>query len=303
MLTHSVTARQTEAASASESADSIAAPRGLTHSPLLYVFYEACNLDQQRDVCERVLGLPVIENQFHPPHEVHGLVKYDAGTIVISLNLCGQSRFENDGSDGLVAEYTVPSCGKIFQRLAEGTDEVAGQSTLFFSDLHGHHYDLTESQPSASDSIKTPVLRQLRLTVKDLAESIDFYGGILGLKLKSQTDRSAVFCAGPLDLAIEQIESPDKAAQLRGSTYLLVFYTRDSRAMFESLTARGLSFKSPRVSFSDIGGTARFLDPTGHTFCIYEPSEESLGWGSGPKIKQLIAQAELAEQSAPHASH
>ncbi len=285
---------------ASGTADSAIAPRGLTQSPLLYVFYEACNLEQQRDVYERVLGLPVIENQFHPPHEVHGLVKYDAGTIVISLNLCGQSRFENDGSDGMVAAYTVPNCGEVFERLMEGTHPVSGQATMFFSDLHGHHYELSEAdvRGALTAENKTPILRQLRLTVKDLTESIDFYEGILGLTLKSRADRSALFSAGPVDLAIEQIESPDKVGQLRGGTYLIVFYTRDARAMYASLTARGLSFKSPRVSYSDIGGTARFQDPTGHTFCIYEPSEESLGWGSGPKIKELMARAEAAESLA-----
>ena len=54
-----------------------------------------------------------------------------------------------------------------------------------------------------------------------------------------------------------------------------------------ALRARGLEF-SPPSGFSDIGGTARFRDPSGHTFCLYQPSAESLTWGSAGKVLDLM---------------
>jgi hypothetical protein len=41
------------------------------------------------------------------------------------------------------------------------------------------------------------------------------------------------------------------------------------------------------VGFSEIGGTIRFDDPSGHRLCLYVPSRESLTWGSGPKVLEL----------------
>ena len=54
-----------------------------------------------------------------------------------------------------------------------------------------------------------------------------------------------------------------------------------------ALEARGLEFRGVRVGFSEIGGTTRFDDPSGHRLCLYVPSEESLTWGSGPKVLEI----------------
>jgi hypothetical protein len=59
--------------------------------------------------------------------------------------------------------------------------------------------------------------------------------------------------------------------------------------MRQALVQRGLHFKGTRVGYSDIGGTTRFVDPSGHVFCLYEPSQESLTWGSGSKVKEITA--------------
>jgi hypothetical protein len=79
----------------------------LCGAPLLYVFYETASLERQRSFCEDILGLPVIENQFHPPHEFHGLVKYDGGQIILSLNLSKEAKFHRCASDGLTTVLSV----------------------------------------------------------------------------------------------------------------------------------------------------------------------------------------------------
>jgi hypothetical protein len=67
----------------------------------------------------------------------------------------------------------------------------------------------------------------------------------------------------------------------------MVFYTADVVDAERALRARGVAFSSS-AGFSDIGGTARFRDPSGHTFCLYQPSAESLTWGSAGKVAELM---------------
>jgi hypothetical protein len=54
------------------------------------------------------------------------------------------------------------------------------------------------------------------------------------------------------------------------------------------LSHRGVSFPHP-PRFSEIGGAVRFRDPSGNQFCLYEPSEVSLTWGSGEKLRKIMS--------------
>ena len=44
-----------------------------------------------------------------------------------------------------------------------------------------------------------------------------------------------------------------------------------------------------------IGVIARFHDPDGHAFYLYQPSAEALSWPSGAKIASLAGQGESQE--------
>jgi len=80
----------------------------------------------------------------------------------------------------------------------------------------------------------------------------------------------------------------------RTATSLIVFYTRDIGETTQTLSERGIQFRSQHAGFSEIGGTIRFDDPSENRLCLYQPSAESLTWGSGPKILELAAGGALA---------
>jgi len=268
----------------------------LRGAPFLYVFYETASLPRQRELCEHILGLRVIENQFHPPHEYHGLVKYDGGQIILSLNLAREARFGKDASDGLVTVLSVDSEEAVLDKLRLYGYTPSRETGSLFTDAYGHHYvfnSASDSSTGAGHEV-VPAVQELRLTVSDLTSSLIFYGDTLGLELLDQTDSTARFATGTIDLVIQQSQVAPDGRPIRYSTYLLVFYTDGIEARRDALIERGLVFKSHHVGYSDIGGSTRFLDPSGHTYCLYEPSDESLTWGSGYKVKELIANQAVA---------
>ena len=72
---------------------------------------------------------------------------------------------------------------------------------------------------------------------------------------------------------------------------ILLRVEADEAALAVTLIDRGLGFSTRRVAYSKIGGTTRFEDPSGHRFCLYEPSDDSLTWGSGQKVLAVAARA------------
>src|SRR6185503_9567414 len=71
-------------------------------------------------------------------------------------------------------------------------------------------------------------------------------------------------------------------------TSIIVFHVDDIDAMRSSLEARGVEFSGPTDRY-DIGATATLYSPDGHCLGLYEPSEESLHWPSGDKIRAVLA--------------
>jgi catechol 2,3-dioxygenase-like lactoylglutathione lyase family enzyme len=250
----------------------------LRGSPLLYVFSDVHGLPRQRELLESVLGFPVIELEPHLPHHRHGVVKYDAGNLILSLNLSSPGKFRADASDGLVTVLSVAP-GK------EAELETYGRlDGDLFTDPSGHHYVLLPQRPAGS-----PVVEELRVAVRDLDESVGWYAELLDLELVERGDEAARFATGSVDLVLLQRDTAVDGARLRLQTSLIVFYTVALEATHVELLQRGLEFGNAHPAYSDIGGTSRFDDPTGNRFCLYEPSEESLGWGSGPKVLEIAA--------------
>ena len=250
-------------------------PACLRGAPLLYVFLETRDLDEQRTVLEAGIGLPVIEVEPHLPHERHGVVKYDAGGLVLSLNISTPSRFADEGSDALVLVFDgSPPAGLAGARrldLPEGR---------LLTDRHGHHYLFRGGG-------WPPAVREVRLAVPDLAAAAAFYGGVLGLDRRGP----AAFATATCDLVLEESATAVDGRPPRRHNFLVVFHTADVEETMAGLEARGVAFKGSRVGYSEIGGTIRFEDPAGHWLCLYQPSAECLEWGSGPKVRELAALA------------
>jgi catechol 2,3-dioxygenase-like lactoylglutathione lyase family enzyme len=247
---------------------------------LLYLFLEVVDLDSARQFLERVIDLPLIEVEPHMPHHRHGVVKYDGGSLILSLNLSEWSGFDPHASDALVTAVAIDAVD-LEERLARSCFGVSCPRGIF-TERHGHHFKFRR-KPSGP-----PTIEELRLVTNDLETSIAFYCNVLEFPLLHRTPDEARFAAGELDLVIYcgAMAADGRLPYLK--SYLPVFYTPDIAKTQRELIARGVFFRCPRPGFSEIGGTSRFKDPSGHTLCLYQPSDECLTWGSGPKVIELI---------------
>lgn len=251
----------------------------LADAPLMFVFLDISSLPRHRKLYEDVLGLRVIENQFHPPHEHHGLVKYDAGGTILSINLFAERKFRHM-SDGLTLV-----CRTTAEGLPERLEAFGTATDPDFTDVNGHHYALLQAPPT--DPALTTEILSLRLAIDDLGTSVPFYRKVLGLRPVSAAANTCRFATGSVNIVLEQRRSAVDGRPIRHNACLMVFYTADVLAGERALIERGLSFRSS-TRFSDIGGTARFTDPSGHIFCLYQPSAESLTWDSADKVLELM---------------
>ncbi|MFI5495973.1 VOC family protein [Actinoplanes sp. NPDC051859] len=257
------------------------ATEGLSGASLMFVFLDVSSLPRHRRLYEEVFGFEVIENQFHPPHEHHGLVKYDAGGTILAVNLFAERKFQRPDADGVTLVCRVAEPDRL-----EALTEYGVRTGADFTDVDGHHYRFTTEQP-AGPGLQAEI-SELRVAVPDLAAAVPFYRDVLGLRLAGDDSGDEVrFHTGSIDLTIYQAAVGPDGRPLRYNAFLMVFYTGDVEVAERELAGRGLTF-SQGAGFSDIGGTARFRDPSGNVFCLYQPSAESLTWGSADKVMQLM---------------
>jgi catechol 2,3-dioxygenase-like lactoylglutathione lyase family enzyme len=258
--------------------------------PLLYVFLESSEPEVQRQLFEQTLGLELIEIEPHLPHHRHGIVKYDASNLILSLNEATPSAFRAGCSDGLVMVFDSPTPWRLSEAIASGHMTAHGNG--LFTDQHGHHY--LSRLPSAGGTQRRHVLAALRLGVPDVAGAVSFYQSQLGLDLVEAIGGTARFATGSAMLELEQRETSPDGKIPRPEGYLIVFYSDRIEETFASLVRRGVPFKGG-IAISEIGRTIRFQDPAGHRICVYQPSAECLEWGSGAKVLEIAA-GSLARQ-------
>lgn len=130
----------------------------------------------------------------------------------------------------------------------------------------------------------------LFLYVKDFAASHRFYKDTLGLKILELEERAVKYDTGEIILALNV--ASDFGVELSGEedrSQLIVFHVDDLHATRKALEDRGVTFTGPTERY-EIGATATFYDPDGHSLMIYEPSEESLTWPSGDKVREILAE-------------
>lgn len=262
----------------------------LTQSKVVYLFVDTLNLAREQVFLEEVMGLEVIENTFHPPHSRHGVVKYDAGDTIVALNIA-DSAFDPAGSDRVVTVFGASPMreAQVYARLQAQNMTAPRVQGAEFADPDGHRYAIRPAGVSEPWMVEEspPRIDALRYSVDDLPASIEFYGGRLGLTLTGRTPTSATFASGNVDLVLEAPDRTAASAPPRWG-FLTVFHTLDIYDTCDGLRELGLQDLTA-VRFSQIGGTSRFKDPTGHRFCLYQPSEECLSWESGPLLQQIIS--------------
>jgi catechol 2,3-dioxygenase-like lactoylglutathione lyase family enzyme len=253
---------------------SSAAPEESLLGPLVYVFLDTSDLDGKRELLEQVLGLIPVETDPHAPHEHHGVIKYDAGPILVALNIASRPPVPLwQHALGLGLRSDDPAAVLSGAARAGGTLE---SGTGRFTDRDGHIFTVGAGavRPGHAE------VEELRLGVHSVPRALRFYLGQLGLSLIEQAPGHAVVSTGNLRLRLQEGPSLDKHG------YLIVFHTPDLRTTRAVLEHRGVVFRSG-VEDTEIGLTCRLSDPDHHVFCLYEPSEEALGWGAGAKIIEI----------------
>ena len=234
----------------------------LRNASLLYLFLETPHVDEQQHFLETIVRLPVIETDTNPRSK-HGLVKFDAGSLMISLNRSPLRRFPPDSSDGILTIF------------AQGSTRI--------TDRVGHHYLLA----GTSNNIR-PKAVELVLQVNELASSMTFYRDVLGFEPLHVGRAGATFRTGTIPISLIVGRCAVDGKRIRYTSYLLVFHTPHIERTSTCLTSNGVAFSSKRISEAPPGKTRRFRDPSGHQFCLYEPSPEALQWPSGPKLRQIV---------------
>lgn len=142
----------------------------------------------------------------------------------------------------------------------------------------------------------------LFLFVRDPKKTFEFYHDILGLRnieggpsqhsLTMDGDGVVKYDAGGTILATRPVDDAHATEQDLDPAGMWgiapVFHVTNIQQAVRELSSKGVRF-SYGPARSEIGSIARFEDPGGHVFYLYEPSVEALDWPSGAKIKQILA--------------
>lgn len=143
--------------------------------------------------------------------------------------------------------------------------------------------------PSESlDTQTTPSLETIVLFVSDMVASRYFYEQTLGLRPLAAGPQLVTYSAGHLQLCL--LPAADYGVTLQNGldrSADITFLVDDLPRTRDLLATRGVRFS--RTLDYIVGLTTDFYDPDGHWFSLYQPSEASWGWPSGPKLQALAS--------------
>lgn len=109
----------------------------------------------------------------------------------------------------------------------------------------------------------------IMLGVRELAQSLDFYHGKLGLAIKMQLSELALLDAGPVGLGLSTGHAR-MAPHIAGATEV-VFQVENVRAAYKALSGKGVIFLNEPRQATPSEWAAHFRDPDGHLLSIFGP--------------------------------
>jgi len=142
----------------------------------------------------------------------------------------------------------------------------------------------------------------LFLFVRELEATEAFYHGTLGLVAVEGGPCKRVATSAPVGvvkydaggtlLTTHHVEG-DRAARHRVTTrgsggVALVFHGAELDALVDGLARRGVAFAGPPET-SPAGRVAKFADPAGHVYHLYEPSSAALARPFGAALRRTLA--------------
>lgn len=124
----------------------------------------------------------------------------------------------------------------------------------------------------------------VNLMVGDVDRSAAFF--IRFLKAAPITDGKSgpAFDAGECILWLKPRSGPAPTANDR--TAMMTFQVKDIDEASAALRARGVQVGD--VFRYEVGATAEFRDPDGHSLALYEPSADALAWPSGKMLAKIV---------------
>jgi catechol 2,3-dioxygenase-like lactoylglutathione lyase family enzyme len=292
----------------------------LDNAPICYVFLYVRDLGQSRQQFEDKLGFDPIESDADA-------VKYRAGQTMLALNLAEGFGIDlsQPRTQSLIVfhSYDVTAAAKsLRERSVEigDIDRYEIGATVEVKNFEQHGLMLYEPSadaltwPSAAKirevmGVDPPEARPVEYTakyffglgtrpllyvfqfVRDAAEAAEFYQQQLGLKVLETDDSVGVvkYDGGTFILATHaENHLGARGDPPRTSGMACVFLVDDVRRQAVTLKNRGVAVGA--VSTSEIGNIARFTDPNGHAYFLYEPSKASLDWPSGAVLRELSSQ-------------
>lgn len=233
-----------------------------------YIFLYVDDLTRARRFYEDVLALPVAETD-----DVAS--KYDCGGVMLALNEVPGTKVAT--GPVIVLASPDPDGHRRLTDRVDGTRHDDGSFTL--SDPDGHRFRFL--RPGAEPVAGGPRVIDVVLPVADLDDARKHYGQVLGLR-ESGSAASYQVGAFTLSLRAEPFGAPPGGAP--GASY--VFHASDCAHERDLLMARGLDVGP--LGEGDIGVTARFVDPAGYDFYLYEPSAQARSWPSWHVYRRII---------------
>ena len=117
--------------------------------------------------------------------------------------------------------------------------------------------------------VKLSRVGYLMLTVTDMARSLTFYEGTLGLPKRFASDEFSFLDGGGVGIGLRKVGTMGSPPEDVFTE--IVFEVDDVDAAYESLRSRGVSFRvAPRQASGDKYVT-HFRDPDGHVLSIFGP--------------------------------
>jgi catechol 2,3-dioxygenase-like lactoylglutathione lyase family enzyme len=133
-----------------------------------------------------------------------------------------------------------------------------------------------------------PVLPQARmiginLMVGDVDRSAAFYSELLGAPPISDGQSSRALDVGQCVLWLKP--RVGLAPTARDGTAIMTFMVPDISEATAALRSRGVEVGE--IFRYEVGATADFYDPDGHSLALYEPSTTAMSWPSGEKLTSV----------------
>jgi catechol 2,3-dioxygenase-like lactoylglutathione lyase family enzyme len=123
----------------------------------------------------------------------------------------------------------------------------------------------------------------VNLMVGDIDKSAAFYTQLLGAAPVSDAKSGPAFDVGRCVLWLKARSGPAPAA--RDRTAMMTFLVKDINKASAALRSGGIEVGD--IFRYEVGATADFRDPDGHSLALYEPSTDALGWPSGTMLTSI----------------